>query len=232
MKRPPSRVRQSYRVTLAPTPDTAEEIHRLPRSIRGKQFTSNMFPVGEFLNNRNLITARPSRIKSDTVHPILSERKQPATNTNTTVRKSPMSTGIEVEDPQKWVADRIVGHRTEEDTEYLFSKIKKKIFWMRGYGLNSPHGTFEIIQYIPRSEVISYYHRSKRSLPQNINDDWMGWDLHTSKTTQNGSVIDTWIIMCKIASSNQNKEKLFWFCYQLRARPIDISHYTIRRPCK
>ncbi len=74
----------------------------------------------------------------------------------------------------EFVMERIISHLINGDEEHPHAKKGERLYRIRWYGYTSKDDTYEPIQHLPRSKVISYYRRKKAKIPPDIDRTMVG----------------------------------------------------------
>ena len=64
--------------------------------------------------------------------------------------------------------DRIVTHKVNKSARHRFAKKGDALYKISWYGYGEGDDTWEPIQHLPRSKVLSYVKKKKMSVPNNI----------------------------------------------------------------
>lgn len=74
----------------------------------------------------------------------------------------------DADETEEFVLDKIFKHRTNKSKKHRYEKIVYLLNHIRWYGYEPAGDTFEPIQHISRSKVISYHKGKRLSIPLNL----------------------------------------------------------------
>jgi len=142
------------RVVLAPKPKTKEEVKEI---LRPEQLPVDGQPTTEAINLEEV-----SRKVAAT---------KPATNDQQPRRDaaSQMQAEKSGDETEEFVIDSIVAHKVNKSRRHRLARKGETLFRIRWYGYESDDDTWEPIQHLPRSKVLSYCKRIGIVVPDNLN---------------------------------------------------------------
>ena len=159
------------RVELAPSPMDYVPVTGLRQAL---QFLSetNGDGQGNVSDDEDGPSARASTPVDS--NPLISNSQSVEVPQNTQEAGS-LEAQVESEDLQKGEDNNPVQEEVSEDTEYVIDKVvdhayqdEKLILKVKWYGYGIEDATWEPVEQLPRSAVVTYFRRKKLSLPQKL----------------------------------------------------------------
>ena len=187
------------RVVLAPQPRTVNEIQNAIRPLTDEEVIPDTFPMEDGTTNDGtpVNETRATQVANQANSTPVEDEQHTTQGNGDDIQQEPgpnmdqdnmdhtplngehvTQTGIDTTRPQpeskQYVIDKIIDHGENDDENHEYAKVGQTLYRVRWYGYTAKDDTWEPVDHLPRSKVLSYCRRRRLEMPGNIDDSMTG----------------------------------------------------------